>query len=369
MEYCSAVWIFDDSASGYSSHTIEAETVAGTAFDFLGETADYYYFGFSREMRGLAFDIATAGSYGAMTWEYTDDSTDADSWTRLVPIMDYAFTADKYVMLRPPSDWASVAFSSTKPHNGDTPPDLTARYWLRVSTASVTTVATINQIICIPEVIYTTISGVNSFMQLKTAFSSSTLPTSAQVTSYIREAEGEIDRKTHRSWRWNRSGDFTQDGEYEYYAYNQYGLTLQHRDIIKMYGLSLWNGSGWNALTEGKGSDYWVHNYEGMIYMARLYVPPVAYGITRSMYGWEYGEFKLPFRTTYTWGQDSTVAYDFNMVHQTANMMVAIMVATSNDYSKLVTRGVDNVPLYEKIRLWEDKIEANIEALAAWVVG
>ena len=94
------------------------------------------------------------------------------------------------------SDWATDAI------NGET------KYYVRVSTASVTTAPTIKRIQMRPYAAYCTTQDVYELMQLKnvlsgTDFTSSTVPSKSTVEQYIMEAQSYIDMQTRKSWRPN----------------------------------------------------------------------------------------------------------------------------------------------------------------------
>ncbi|RLG81402.1 MAG: hypothetical protein DRO40_09735, partial [Thermoprotei archaeon] len=136
-----AVWRFN--GTDYDDNTAEAGTSGGTQFEFLADTSDYYYFGHASKFDGMEFDLQTDGDYGALTWEYWNGST--STWTSFTPTATYALASDGYITWGTLSSWATKAFSDTDPHSA-TPPDTTARYWVRVSAASVTTAAQVYQI-------------------------------------------------------------------------------------------------------------------------------------------------------------------------------------------------------------------------------
>ena len=200
-----ATWQYDDSASAYVNNTREAALDAGTAFELLGEAADYHYFGFSRRTDALLFALSTVGSYGALTWEY---GATISSWVEFIPVQAFNLNAvNGYMLWNPPIDadetaWTSFALTTDNPHSSvSSVPDSTARYWVRVTAASVTTITTCNSVVCRPYVSYASPANVQSQLQLRTAFSSSTTPTLFTVEDYIRGAEDELIRIMKRSWR------------------------------------------------------------------------------------------------------------------------------------------------------------------------
>jgi hypothetical protein len=118
----------------WTDNTVESQSAGGTPFTLLGATTDYAYFGHREKCNQLKFDLQTLGSYGARTWEYSKGS---GSWGTLTIDADgtAGFTQDGAVLFTPPSDWKQ-----------DTVNSIANKFWVRVKVASVTTVATVNQI-------------------------------------------------------------------------------------------------------------------------------------------------------------------------------------------------------------------------------
>ncbi len=364
-------WLYDDSASAYTDGSSEVRKFSGGSYTWVGQTADCGYIGFSRKFKTLVIDVSTAGSYTSVAWKYNSTSSNL-TWTSLVPIIDYTFSGSSYLIFNLPEDWCKTNFDVVGPHPGFTPPDNTARYWLQVSVSGVTTPAVISKISVVPNNSYTTASEVNAYLQFKAAFDSATIPTDDQVSDWICEAEDFIDWKTHKSWRWNLSSSPDDSGQsesnYEFYDYNHYGIKLNNQDIIRVYNLDLWDGSAWQALTLGRNEDYFAQRDIGFIFISRLFIPPIAYGLPGRFYNWEYGEYKKSFRIRYSYGKDWRTARNFNMVKNIANMMVASKVITNCDYSKMVTRGTDSVPFQAKIEIWDRKIEEGLENLTGFLM-
>ncbi len=137
---------FYDGAS-YTDNTTEANSVGGTPYTLLEDSADYFYFGKSSTFTRLTFDLATVGSGLTTTWEYSQGS---GSWTTLTKGDTTSnLSQDGLVYWDIPSDWATDSV------NGAT------RYWVRVSTSAVTTA---------PTAYYSTISlFTGQFLSLKEA--------------------------------------------------------------------------------------------------------------------------------------------------------------------------------------------------------
>ena len=74
--------VFTYNGSSYTDVTLESQSPAGTAFAILGGTSHFLYLGHTERFDMAIFDIATAGSLGALKWEYTDGD---GGWSEFVP--------------------------------------------------------------------------------------------------------------------------------------------------------------------------------------------------------------------------------------------------------------------------------------------
>ena len=137
------IFLFDGSST-YTDVTLEAQSPAGTSFGIMADTNDVLYLGHAEKFDMAIFDIDTAGSYGALTWQYYNGG-----WTTFTPAsgrynrdqdddegLQFNFTKDGVEEF--PSnivaDWATVAINSA------------TKYWVRVTAASVAATATLKRI-------------------------------------------------------------------------------------------------------------------------------------------------------------------------------------------------------------------------------
>lgn len=122
-----------ESGSTWSDYTAESQSDLGTPFTLLGAASDYGYFGHREKCNLLAFVLAQVGTYGALTWEYSQGS---GVWgTLTVADGTSGFSQTGQVAFTPPSDWKQ-----------DTVNSIASKFWVRVKAASVTTPATIYSI-------------------------------------------------------------------------------------------------------------------------------------------------------------------------------------------------------------------------------
>ena len=143
--YFDTVFAFDGSST-YTNITLEMQSPAGTSATILADTNDILYLGDASRFDMAIFDIDTAGSLGALIWEYYNGST----WVVFTPLSASHYTdpddspdtmfdfskdgAETFPVGRL-SDWATVAVNSA------------TKYWVRcTSTTSVSTAPSLRSI-------------------------------------------------------------------------------------------------------------------------------------------------------------------------------------------------------------------------------
>ena len=314
------------------------------------------YLGLNNRFNGVYVDLTSGGSYSGLSYQYYD----GDVWQPLALIDSYNWDTSKYLRwVLPKSNWVKYNFDQdTVQPSGY--PDTTERYWVRVSATSVITPAVVHEIRAIPYVFYTSPTKVYQLLQLKKDFDYNTSPTDLAVEDMIRRAEDLIDYRTRKSWRFN---SVTEETDPQLVDYNRYGFFLRHRNFKKVYNVSIWNGSGWASLSEGRNQDYFINYDLGMIYFTRLFLLPAAYGMTGRYFHFGFGEYKNSVKVDYVYGRDSETNSEFYIIEDIATKMAACDVLRHHDYSALIVSGTDKVPLESKIRLLEEQIEAKIDNL------
>ncbi len=117
----------------WTDYTAESQSTLGTPFTLLGASTDYGYFGHREKCNNLTFALAVLGTYGALTWEY---SQGFGAWgTLTVTDGTSGLHQNGAVTFTPPSDWKQ-----------DTVNNAAGKFWIRVHAASFTTPATIYNI-------------------------------------------------------------------------------------------------------------------------------------------------------------------------------------------------------------------------------
>lgn len=128
-QFLDHVLVYDGSA--YQDQTAEADSLDGTPFNLMADSGDYLYLGKRTRFKQAYFDFAVAGDYGTLTWQYWNGS----AWSALSVSGTAAnLDADGIISFTPPNDWTQTIVNSAR------------AYWIRVSAASVTTAATVNEI-------------------------------------------------------------------------------------------------------------------------------------------------------------------------------------------------------------------------------
>ena len=359
--------VFTYNGSSYTDVTLEAQSPAGTSFSILGASSHYLYVGNDSKFDMAVFDVDTAGSLGALTWQYYNGS----AWTTFVPASgryeidpdddeggQYDFSKDG-VEIFPPnllSDWATDAINSE------------TKYWVRVSTASVTTAPTIKRIQMRPYAAYCTTKDVYNLMQLNnvlsgTDFTSSTVPSKSTVEQYIMEAQSYIDMQTRKSWRPNYETE-------EYHQFNLNGFKLDRPDAYKILDVKIWNGANWDSKRQGRTKDFFLVKDTNMVHFSRFFLLPARFtSYNAPVWRWGGGEFTMPVKVTYLYGRDiQTDVRQGGIVQDITKMIAATEVAKNADFGGLVVSGMDRYDIGSRISSWQTNIDDTIDSLKAFEV-
>ena len=359
--------VFTYNGSSYTDVTLEAQSPAGTSFSILGASSHYLYLGNDSKFDMAVFDVDTAGSLGALTWQYYNGS----AWTTFVPASgryeidpddneggQYAFDKDGAEIFPANllSDWATDAI------NGET------KYYVRVSTASVTTAPTIKRIQMRPYAAYCTTKDVYELMQLKnvlsgTDFTSSTVPSKSTVEQYIMEAQSYIDMQTRKSWRPNYETE-------EYHQFNLNGFKLDRPDAYKILDVKIWNGANWDSKRQGRTKDFFLVKDTNMVHFSRYFLLPARFtSYNAPVWRWGGGEFTMPVKVTYLYGRDiQTDVRQGGIVQDITKMIAATEVAKNADFGGLVVSGMDRMDISSRINSWQTNIDDTIDSLRAFEV-
>ena len=359
--------VFTYNGSSYTDVTLEAQSPAGTSFSILSASSHYLYVGNDSKFDMAVFDVDTAGSLGALTWQYYNGT----AWTEFIPASgryeidpdddeggQYDFSKDG-VEIFPPnllSDWATDAINSE------------TKYWVRVSTASVTTAPTIKRIQMRPYAAYCTTKDVYNLMQLNnvlsgTDFTSSTVPSKSTVEQYIMEAQSYIDMQTRKSWRPNYETE-------EYHQFNLNGFKLDRPDAYKILDVKIWNGANWDSKRQGRTKDFFLVKDTNMVHFSRYFLLPARFtSYNAPVWRWGGGEFTMPVKVTYLYGRDiQTDVRQGGIVQDITKMIAATEVAKNADFGGLVVSGMDRYDIGSRISSWQTNIDDTIDSLKAFEV-
>ena len=349
------ILLWDNSENTYVDLTDNVYT--NTVFDLLSIDADDEFFiGSDRRFIGIFADLSVNGSYTSLLYKYLIGE---DTWSYVSLIDSYSFSESKYCRWELPENWVCTQFTSTFPHAA-TPPNNVEYYWLKLSAAAITTVATISKIRLMPYASYTSPAKISSFLQIKRHFDYSTTPTDIQVEDMIRRQEDYINYRTRKSWKLQA---VVEDTGPVLVDYSRYGFFLRYKNFYRVYSIKLYNGSSWTTLKEGRNEDYVVNYDLGMIIIARMFMIPAVYGMVGRYSIWGQGQFKNSVKVDYIYGRNPETDPEFYIVEDIATKLVAKDLLQHSDYTQLIVSGSDKVPLESKIRNLAEDTEAKIDSL------
>ena len=353
--------------SVFTDNTLEAQSPAGTSFTLFDSTVDWLLLGHASKFDMAIFDVDTAGSLGALTWQYYNGS----AWTTFVPAsgryqldpdddegVQYAFAKDGAEIFPANllSDWATRTINSS------------TLYWIRVNAASVATAPTIKRIQMRPYAAYCTTKDVYELLQLKnvlsgTDFTSSTVPSKSTVEQYIMEAQSHIDMQSRKSWRPNYVAN-------EYQQFNLNGFHLDKADAYKILDLQIWNGANWDSKRQGRTKDFFLVPDTGMVQFSRYFLLPARFtSYNAPVWRWGGGEFTMPVKVTYLHGRDiQTDVRQGGVIQDIAKKLAAIDVARTADYGGSVVSGMDRMDIGTRIQSWQVEIEDNLDGMKGFEV-
>ena len=352
----SSIYLWDSSAGAYVNLEFASSDLPGTALALMEQATDRLYMGLDRTFDGIWFDL-TVGGVG-----YTDPADweiwDGTAWSNLPISINYDFTADGIIRFAIPSSWTTRLLNGVEGSDTNLGADDIAsgvsKYWVRVTSAAVpTTVATMRRTFPFPSYAYTTPVDVNAWLQLRTAFSTTTSPTLVEVENVIRKIEGRVEGYSTLAWK-------PKYRENEFYEYNRWGFTLKRYPVLQLFELSIWNGSAFEILVEGREQDYFVDEPTGIVSFSRLINLPFAYSRSRS---WGFGEFRRAIRVSYIWGKDIDFDDRAFMVRDLTTKLVAADLLSNYDFTQLIPQGTDRFALEQKINYWREEGTERLEEL------
>jgi len=368
----SAGWEFTkvftwDGSSTYTDVTLEAQSPAGTSFTIFNTAAHYLYLGHGSKFDMAIFDLDITGVVGDLTWQYWNGS----AWTQFIPASgryaldpddnegeSYSFDKDgtEIFPINLLDGWATTAVNSV------------TKYWIRVSTNSVTNSPTVKRIQMRPYAAYATSKQVFELLQLKnvtgtTDFDTTTVPSKDTVETYINESQSYIDMNTRKSWRPTYIHD-------EYHEFNLNGMKLDKPDCYKIQSLKIWNGASWDIKVQGRKNDYFLVPDTGMVQFARYFLLPARFtSYNAPVWRWGGGEFTQPIKISYLAGRDiNTDSRQGGMIQDICKKMAAMDIMRNSDFGNLAVSGMDRVSMSEKISAWQEEIEDRLDFLTAFEV-
>jgi hypothetical protein len=353
--------------SGFTNITQEMQSPLGTATTIFDTASHYLYLGDANRFDLAVFDLATSGSLGALTWEFSDGS---NGWTVFTPSsgrlsrdvndplagVGYAFSRDGVEMFpsNQLSSWGTQAVNSQ------------TKYWIRVTPATVDTVPQVYRMQKRPYATYCSTQDVFNFLQLGNItgtadFTTTTTPTKDTVEQYIQSAESRVDYLTRKSWRPNYVAE-------EYHDFNLNGFKLDRPDPTRILRLSIWDGSDWETKTAGRKNEYFLLPELGMVQFSRYFLLPARF-MSYNAPVWRFGggEFMMPVKVDYLSGRDIHAdAREAGIVFDSTRKLVAIEVLRSADFGNLVVSGTDRMQIAQKIDSWSMEVELLLDSMRAF---
>jgi len=355
--------------SGFTNITLEMQSPLGIATTVFDTASHYLYLGDADRFDMAVFDLATSGSLGTLTWEFSDGS---NGWTAFTPssgrlsrdVNDpdagagYAFNRDGVEMFpsNQLSSWGTQAVNSQ------------TKYWIRVTPSTVTGIPQLYRIQKRPYATYCSTQDVFNFLQLgnitgTTDFTAATTPSKSTVEQYIQSAESKVDYLTRKSWRPNYVAE-------EYHDFNLNGFKLDRPDPTRILRLSIWDGADWEAKTAGRKNEYFLLPELGMVQFSRYFLLPARF-MSYNAPVWRFGggEFMMPIKVDYLSGRDIHAdAREAGIVFDSTRKLVAIEVLRSADFGTLVVSGSDRMQIAKKIDSWSMEVELMLDSMRAFEV-
>lgn len=360
-----SVQTFDGST--YTDVTLESQSPAGTAFSVLGATNHWLYLGHDSRFDMAIFDVDTTGSLGALSWYYHNGST----WVQFTPMsaryeidLDdnegtaYDFSKDgiEQFPMNILNSWATTAVNSV------------TKYWIRVSTASVSQAPTIKRMQMRALAAYCTPQDVFDLLQLvnvtgTTNFTSATVPSLDMVEQNILEAQSYIDSYTRKSWRPNYIAA-------EYHQFNINGIRLDYTFPYKILALKVWNGSSWDTKVQGRSQDFFLVPDTSMVQFARYFALPAKFTTYNApIWRWGGGEFSNAVKISYLAGRDINMDIrQGTLISDICTKIASIEVVRQADFGGAVVNGLDRISLQERVSGWEEETSNNLDNLKAFEV-
>ena len=205
---------------------------------------------------------------------------------------------------------------------------------------------------------YTTVDKVVSLLRLydpatatRLADSTTSDPSTAEVTAWIEQGQDYIDKATGHSWRTTTVTNEYHDVSFPWSGLRRHeiAINLSHRAIADIDenesdSIEIWNGTNWIDLastasyTEGRANDYWVDYTDGILYLVeqRPWIK------------------QNSVRITYRYG-DSAVPSD---IAEATEKYAALKILESDFYRMTLPQGPDfTPPRFDVINRWRIDID------------
>ena len=232
-------------------------------------------------------------------------------------------------------------------------------YWLRVGVRpeDETNVAA-DPVIDVSELtlrLYSYIVGpqhVQRELQLDEAFTATTVPAFGTIEQFLRGAEDELYRVVGRYFR----PEYVNE---ELLPFRPFGMTLRNRPVLDVVKLELFNGSHWEAHTEGRREEWHYEPELGIIYLSSIFLgvqlpPQLRRGYSERRV---YGAFSRGVRVSYLHGLDARQDPRATEVARVVTHQACVDMITANDFAALIPSGLDRIQLSEKAKIWKEEVD------------
>jgi len=270
--------------------------------------------------------IMTGHSFGR-AYNFVTDG--AAYWGR----SPYAWGINTAWWLAGPSGWPEASALTC--------PNLTTTgYWIKITFTTVSGALVLSKIYPMMYNTYTSYNHVAQFLSLP-AYTDISAPDVSVVRHAIRDQEDWLDNYCRRTWRykmiWAEAHDF-----------NPYGFRLKVQPPRLVTNVGLWQGTSFVGMVEGRGKEYFLDPYSGMLYFMLPSFRLRYYSFLLSRY------LRQPRSVIvdYLAGQDFETSPQMAEVQHIVLRLVGADLARNSDQTGFLSSGLNELSKSEKVQEW-----------------
>lgn len=237
------------------------------------------------------------------------------------------------------------------------PPAEVELFWTRLRATATSAPLVLNRVLPLAFNTYAEHEDVSNFFGLP-SFQETVAPRASFVRERIRAAEDWLDNYTRRSWRLRLAVNESHD-------FNPHGQRLDHRPAWFVINASLWDGSKFGALTEGRSRDFWLDTESSFLYFTfpAFRLRPYALQLNR------YTRQQRAFQVTYVYGADFDTAPQRDNVKDAVLKRVASDLILQADWTAYTISAPDTVSKEAKAQAYREDAESIADVLRALVIA